>query len=281
MLYIWVAGAGLAAALYTIMRSKRRAELVLLFFVAWAVMGAADWTAFGLLELYTYTPGIVAEPLWDAVIGVFLAEAMFVPSLAVVLVAWTAPWIGVIVGTAVVTVAEILFVQQGIFVYRAWRLWHTIALFPVFFGVMSFVGNKIRRGQLSVPWVHLFARASVLLSLTVATILPLRAEELLDFNLYLAFSQAGNQSLLRFLLRLIWLPSGYWAVAEPKALPRLARVALVTVLFICVNHLLIEFEVVTFRPPWSATLDAVYLGVVAYVGGMLADWLVRNVRARG
>lgn len=77
MPYVWLAAAGLLLAGFVLF-GRRDPVALAVFWFAESLVFTANYAVMDLLELYHYRPWLLAHPLADDALGVFLAELGFV-----------------------------------------------------------------------------------------------------------------------------------------------------------------------------------------------------------
>lgn len=278
MEYLLLAAVGLILMVAAVSRCERKATAVAVFVVAMTVVGLADWTAFGFFLMYDYRPGLVANHLMDAALGELLAEFLFVAPLTVVLVTGTEPLVGTIAGTALVTAIQHIFRIQGIFVARHWSAAATAVGFLVFFMLLEAFGHAFETFGWKNALLRRITKTSVLFCAMAAFTLFLRGTGVVETNLALLPTPAGNRSLARFLsYAVVGVPLGYWAIAA-KGYARYVRLGAAALFYAAADSVFVMLRIAFFRPPWNIPLDAAAMTLAIGAGGLIIDWLVRRSR---
>lgn len=278
MIYVILAGIGILSTWHILSHREHRAPRAAMLAAACALVILADWICYGILNLYAYTPGLLANPLQDGALGEVLADITFVPSLQLALAVYVPGVVGVASGTILVSLLEAGFVRFGLFEHRGWQVWMTAAAFPVYFGVLwGFYQAALRRG-VTFGWISLVTRLSLVFSSVGVLTLLLRAQQWVHSNLHVLPTAMGNQSLGRFITyAVITVPLGAWVCAAPR--PHMwGRLALVTLALVGENWLMAVVNFQQYRPPWGGAYDGLAQGAAILVAFLLQEWVQQQER---
>lgn len=268
MPYLILALTVLLPALWIIIR-RRDAALLATFLVGGGLTMLADWVAHGWFSLYIYRPRLVEDAVADAMLGEFLAETLFVPSLAVLLIPHLPRVWGVALGTALVTAVEALFLRTRLLTHHDWQFWMTAAGFAIYFWCVGAFWYKASSQGVTRGWMHLVSRlgTTVLMNGLLAGLL--KGLDAVIFHPKLFADALGNQSLGLFLIHImIATPSIYWVVVGGRAQLWSRLVAL----FIAWYGLALGLGwlgIISFRPPNSAMMVGASKALVAYAAYQL------------
>jgi hypothetical protein len=110
-------------------------------------LGLSDCIISGLLHLYSFRPGLMADPTRDNVAGAILGDFLFVPITYGALMALfprqrVAASAGLVLVMAVV---ELVFRRYGLFVHHYWSVWVTVILFAARFGLAVWWLGRLER----------------------------------------------------------------------------------------------------------------------------------------
>ena len=271
--YLLMALLGIAAATFTVVRSNVRAELLSVYLVSWGMICLAEWIAHSIFNLYRYHTGLSPDPLYDTAWGVFLGEFVFLPALNLLLVAYFRPWLGVAVGTALVTAMEIVFVRLGLFVHTGWRLWHTVVTFPFYFGAVSLYGHWARETGMKDRRLLNAARYGGLVGMVTTMSLVVYATRITATDIRVMASPDANGSLVRLLMHGIGMGLGFWALLPQTWSERWGRIALTVAGMIVITDAFTAVGLLSFLRPFSGVLDAGAIGVITLLVGVITDWV--------
>jgi GNAT superfamily N-acetyltransferase len=274
LVYIIMAVAGLAGALHAFQHNRFKAALAAAFFTAGAAVLHADWAAFGWFSLYTYHPGLARDPVVDAVWGEALAEAIFVPCLSVVLLAYLPRWRGQLLGTALVTALDVLFTRLGLYAHHGWQAWMTAVTFAIYFPLIEAYFQAAREGGMQSAPVRAILRTALALWALATLTLALRAGRLVVTAIHVMPTYLGNQALGRYLTYVpVTLVFGYQIMAGDPRKRAAGLTALLAVLTIG-NYGLMRGGIQQFVRPWGPVTDAVAQTAAIAVAMRLEDWIV-------
>jgi hypothetical protein len=273
MVYVLMALLGAGGAIFTIMRSKARAELLSVHLVAWGMVCLAEWFAHSIFESYRYRPGLALDPHIDTSWGVFFGEFIFLPTLSVVLVAWFRPWIGVAVGTALVATMEVVFIPLGVFIHKGWPLWLTLATFPFYFGASYLYWRWARETRMQDRRVLAAAKFGALVGVVTIMSLVVYAARLTATDVQLLPSAEANGSLMRLLMHGLGILLGFWALLPQPWSERWGRLALIFAGMMVITDGFSTLGWLYFLRPFSGVLDAGAIGVCTILVGVITDWV--------
>jgi hypothetical protein len=264
LVYLLMALAGLAAAVYVVRRDRRPAELAATFVLAAAGVMLADWIAYGWFDLYRYRSHLVGDPQVDCALGELLADILFVPSLAVVLAARLPDLNGAVIFTFAVTAIEYLFVRYDLLIHTGWKSWYSALLFLWYFLWVARVRQRMAAVGLADRALRLWVRGAILFAAVGIYTLVLRPFGLTITNIHLMPTRQGNQSLGRFLTYpTVFVPLGFWVLAGERR-QRWWRLGAAAATFTAMNAIMVAVHFQRFRPPYTWYLDA--LGQAAMLG---------------
>jgi hypothetical protein len=272
MWYVGLALVSVLPATWTLWQ-RRDAVLVSVFFVAAALIAEADWIMNGWFRLYEYHPGLMREPIGDASLGVILAEILFVGSFCVLLVAYLPRWVGIILGTATVTVLHVLFTNFGLLTLHGWTVWLNVMGFMAYFWAIYALSHVVAQKGLTSEWTLSVSRTGVVAVFSGLMALTERISKAVQTQIYLLPTASGNQSLGRFLWHVaVTMPLGYWIVAGGRS-GRLERLGMATLISGGLNYALTATHLRIFRAPWNPMVDALFQGVMLYGACLVDDWI--------
>lgn len=279
LFYLALSLIGLIGAGITYWKSDHKAELLILMAFATSVILLADWIAYGMLDMYDYMPGLSADKFVDSVMGEFLAEAVFIPSLVGVLMPRFSGLAGMLIGTSIVVVLELFMTNLGIYNVRSWVVGLTGILFVVYFAALHLFWHDLTRRNLPEATVRAILRATLVFYVLAHLTLFLRAQQWVITQTTLLPTYQGNQSFGRFLTyALIAGPAGYWALCGQGSW-RWVRILLATIGLALVDVGLISFGIQHFVPPWNPAFDALAQGA-GYSLAALAETAIMSLYAR-
>ncbi|MDF2630996.1 MAG: hypothetical protein K0R39_4827 [Symbiobacteriaceae bacterium] len=270
---------GLIGAGVTYWKSDRKADLLILYAFAAAVIILADWIAYGVLQMYDYYPGLAADHTVDSALGELLAELIFVPCFVVTLVPQVSGLAGMIIGSAVVAALEIAMKAMGIYDGSTWIVEMTAAGFAVYFAALDLLWHDLEHETLSGPAVTSILRGALVFDLMALLSLLLRAMQWVITYIDVAPTRMGNNALGRLIAYGIVAASlGYWALSG-NGPGRWLRLCVVMGVLFVFNVMMAALGLHIMRPPWSITADTLAQG--AAIGlALLADDAVMGLRAR-
>lgn len=273
MVYVLMAVLGLGACAYTVARSKDRAGLLSVYLVAWGLVAMAEWWAYGVVGLYRYHT--MLSPNWrhDSAWGVFLGEFVFLPSLNVVLVAYTNLWVGTAIGTAIVVALEAIYVPLGLFIYQGWLLWFTIVTFPFYFLAIHLYWRLVRRRSMRDGLLQALTRLAAMTGLVTHMSLMIWASQVTETAVRLVPTLEGNRSLMRMMVHGAGVLMGCWAASPAHWSDRWGRIALTVAGMIVINDAFHALGLLVFLRPMSGVLDAAGIGVITILVGVITDWV--------
>jgi len=276
--YLALAAIGLIGAGVTYWRSAHKAELLILFAFSAAVILFADWIAFGVFGLYDYSPGLVADNVADSALGEFLAEAVFVPSLVLVLVSWLPGLTGMVVGTAIVAGLEVWMSSLGLYHCAGWFLWFTVAGFAVYFAALDLFWHDLTHRTYPFSRVRLFLRGALVFDMLAFLALILRAQQWVVTRIFIMPTYIQNQALGRLIsYPLVAGPVSYWVLCGEGA-GRWVRLGLVTGGLAAMNLLLTTLSIQLFVPPYHWSIDALAQGTSILLAALAEDAIVAQYR---
>jgi hypothetical protein len=279
MVYVLMALLGAGGAIFTVMRSKARAELLSVHLIAWGMVCLAEWLAHSIFESYRYHTGLALDPLVDTSWGVLLGEFIFLPTLSVVLVAYFRPWIGVAVGTALVATMEAAFVPLGLFIHMGWRLWLTPATFPFYFGASRLYWHWARATRMQDRRLLAAAKYGGLVGAITTMSLVVYAARATATDVRLLPSADANGSLVRLFMHGLGMLLGFWALIPERWVERWGRIALTFAGMLVITDAFSALGWLYFVRPFSGVLDAGTIGVCTILVGVITDWVAALARA--
>lgn len=275
MAYLLLAACGVGMALQVIVNCEQRARCFAFLAVATAGVVCADWIFFGWLSMYTYHPNLASTPQADNVLGELLGDVVFVPGLAMVIVRYAPTAWGVFAATTLVTVLQVMFARFGLFSEIGWTPWYTAASFPFYFGGLIWYWRGLDEEGLLRGAHAKQVRLAVLLTMIALLSLFYRWQGLVETNLHVMPTYAGNQALGRFIwCAVVTVPVGYW-VLSTNGRARWLRLGAVLLGFLLLNAWLPAAGIQFFRRYWSGPLDA--LAETAVI--LAAAWAQDRMRA--
>jgi hypothetical protein len=278
LLYLGLAAIGLIGTVVTYWRSDRKAELLILLAFSAAVILIADWIAYGVFGLYDYSPGLVADNIADSALGEFLAEAVFVPSLVVMLISWLPGLAGMVVGTAVVAGLEVLLGSLGLYHCAGWVLWCTIAGFAVYFAALDLFWHDMIHRTYPFGRVRLFLRAALVFDSLALLTLLLRGQQWVVTHLDIMPTYIENQALGRFITYpLIAGPAGYWVLCG-QGTGRWVRLGLVMAGLAALDFGLTALNMQHFVAPYSWFVDVLAQGAGFSLAALSEDAIMAQYR---
>ncbi len=278
MVYVLMALLGIGAVIFTVLRSKARAELLSVYLVAWGLVCIAEWFAHSIFNLYRYHTGLSLDRHYDTAWGIFLGEFVFLPALNVVLVAYFRPWLGVAIGTALVTALEAVYVPLGLFAHQGWQLWLTIVTFPFYFGAVSLYWHWARETGMKDRRLLAAARWGGLTGVVTTMSLVIWATRITATDVRLLPSADANGSLVRLLMHGIGIWLGFWALVPQQWSERWGRIALTIAGMVVVTDLFTGLGLLYFIRPFSGVMDAGAIGVITILVGVITDWVAALAR---
>jgi hypothetical protein len=278
MVYVLMALLGFGAASVTVIRSKARAELISVYLVSWGLICLAEWVAHSIFNLYRYHTGLSMNPQYDTAWGIFLGEFVFLPALSVVLVAHFRPWLGMVIGTTLVTAMEMVFAPLGLFLHTGWRLWHTIVTFPFYFGASGLYWHWARKTGLKDRRLLAAARYGGLIGVVTTMSLVVYATRVTATNVRLLATPDANGSLVRLFMHGTGMALGFWALLPERWSERWGRIALTIVGMIVITDAVTALGLLRFLRPFSGVLDAGAIGVITLLVGVVTDWVAALAR---
>lgn len=282
MVYLILATLGLAGALWSLSRTEHKAARLATFSTAAALVIVADWIAFGWFGLYVYRPGLSAEQRVDSVLGEFLADIVFVPSLAVTLTEFLPPLAGVAAGTVMVCLLEVVFGRYGLFVPKGWAVLYSFTGFPFYFWAVYLAWRTFKRSGIEGGWAT-FLRFTLLFNAAALLKLYLRATAFIKTQIAIMATPQGNQALGRFLTYVpVMLVLGFWVAADKERLWMRLAVSLTAICLI--NAAFVAFRFQFFLPPWSGPADALAqcagIWVALRAESSIRNWEAQRLRPR-
>lgn len=279
MAYVLAALLGIGAVIFTVTRSKARAELLSVYLVSWGIVCIAEWFAHSIFNLYRYHPGLSPNPDYDTAWGVLLVEFIFLPSLNVALVAYLRPWLVVALGTALVTTMELGSIALGLFSHTGWPLWLTVAMFPVYFGAASLFWHRARESRMQDRRLLAVARYGGLVGVVTTMSLVVWATRITTTDVRLLASADANGSLVRLFMHGIGIALGFWALIPAQWSERWGRIALLIAGMIVITDACSGTGLLYFGRPFSGVLDAGAIGVITMLVGVATDWVAALAKA--
>ncbi|HYF78539.1 MAG TPA: hypothetical protein VD973_15480 [Symbiobacteriaceae bacterium] len=273
MVYVLMALLGIGGAIFTVMRSRARAELLSVYLVAWGLVCIAEWLAHSMFDLYRYRTGLSLNPHYDTAWGIFLGEFIFLPALNVILVGYFRPWLAVIIGTLLVTVMEIVFVPLGLFIQTGWRLWHTIVTFPLYFGAVGLYWHWAKKTGMKDGRLLAVARYGAIVGLVTTGSLYVYATQVTETDLRLLPTAEATGSMVRLFMHGIGMWLGFWALRPEAWSERWGRIAVTIAAMIVVTDAFTGFGLLYFLRPFSGVMDAGAIGVITVLAGLIMDWV--------
>jgi hypothetical protein len=271
--YVWLALTGLGLFVAT-SRIGRFPTKVGLLFVAGSMIGLTDLFAI-LFRLYEFHPGLLAERVPDARLGMLLADGIFVPMLASTIVGSVSRW-RYLVGLALVVVPFLFLENQfligRLYLHVHWKLWHSAALFSVYVAVLAaWAGyferngyNVLNRAILTLTSIHYLWLCYSILSSGVLNLFTLRPHLLADPVL----DNVLSGFLLRFVpsggIGLLWIWNRW--VDKPAGIAALAATFAGWLLLL---HL---FGIPRAREPWHNAYGVLALTLIVLAAGRLDRW---------
>lgn len=274
MAYILLALSGLLPAVW-LMARRRDPALPATWFAAAGVVMLADWLAFGIYHLYDYMPGLAADPGLDSMLGVVLAEVLFVSSAAMLQAALLPGWTGPAAATGLFLLIEWLFLRWGIFWQKGWPIWYSGLLFPLYFWLAGWFYHWAREEGLARGGARFLFRVLLIFLLVSLYSSVLRVGELMETNLMILPHDAGNGSLVRLLFfGMISAPVGLWVLMAGHV-ARWWRLAGAVILLAGLLYLTDLTGVMGFRPTWHPLLEALGQGITFGFAFPPDDWVAR------
>lgn len=147
MHYLLLAGIGLAMLALSLLQPNRRIKAGL-FVATAASINFVDILLVVFLHRYAYRPGLLTNPLLDNYLGELLAEFIFVPCLAAVVLGGLPArrrLLGAPVVAIIFTLIELWLVKTGEFIQLHWSEWFTLVLFTLFALVVGYGANRFEQ----------------------------------------------------------------------------------------------------------------------------------------
>lgn len=278
MFYLALAGFGLIGAGITYWLSDHKAELLILYVYSVAVILLADWLAYGVFGLYDYYPGLAPNHIADSALGEFLAEAVFVPSLVVMLVPRVSGLTGMVIGTAIVTGLEVFMGSVGLYSCSGWFLWSTLGGFAVYFAALDLFWHDMLHRTYPFSRVRLFLRAALVFDKLALLSLVLRAQQWVVTHIYIMPTYIQNQALGRLITYpLMAGPASYW-VLSGQGRDRWVRLGLFVAGMSAVDIVLMALGIQEFVPPYHWFFDVMAQGAGILLAAFAEDAIVARYR---
>lgn len=276
MPYVWLALAGLIAFV-VLVRCGQLETKVGLIFVTGAMIAFSDLVVI-LFRLYRYHTGLVAAPVPDSRLGMFLSDGLFVPLFASAVVG-AVPRRRYLVSLLILV--PLLFIEHEfsighLFIYLRWKLWYSAMLFSIYLFLISAWANYFERTGYTVRNRAVLTTASLYYLWTWYSVLSSGVLNLYTLRTHLVPDPILDNVLSGFLLR--FLPFGTIGLlwVWNRWVDRPAHVALLAGVFTAWYLLLISTGIYRLRAPWHPLYAALSATLLVLCAGAVDRWFARN-----
>jgi hypothetical protein len=279
MAYIILALSALIPAVWLFLR-RRDPIMVATFTLAAGLITSGDYIALGILNLYSYHTGLVGGDLPDSIMGVILAEWVFVPSMVVVVQSAWPGWVGVAVQTFMVTLVEVLFVRLGLFEHHRWSMWYTIIGFTIYFGFIDRFWQKAHQNGLATTWPMVAHRWFLGIFWWSVPMAPIGAIfHVMVSDLKLLPQYWPNQAVGHILTDGIWTgPVFFWVLMGGRE-RRWTRWGAAAIWFALLDVAVQAIGVRHFRAPWSPFRESVTRSAALACACLIDAWVQARVES--